>query len=1375
MSFRNALKRLVTGTRKPQHTSRRRGAMVSAIEPVVEQLEKRQLMTATFPTIGITGLGHTIPYQDHTLTTTDGTDFGSIDVRKNVLDTFVIANTAAVGQGTLNLTGFSKVQITGADAADFTVVAQPVASLAPGKNTSFKIKFQPTRAGIETATVQIDNDTDGANVFTYDIKGTGTAFSKAGLFGNSIAIPTGDVTTRTTDSTLFGNVESASGSVSKTFTIKNTGSGPLALTGSPKVAISGADAGAFSITTQPTGPVAVNGSATFVVKFQPGTAGTKNATLTIATDDPTASSYHFAIQGVAINAPVVSVQGAGNGIANGRSTTFTTDGTDFGSADLTSSFVTNTFTIYNTGASTMTFTGTSVVTLAGDGKTAFSVVAQPSATLAAGANETFQLKFAPGSVGQKNATVTLNTNDTNNAHFVFPVTGLAVSQPLLTLSGGSGPTALVAGQTTTGTPDGTDFGTIDIANTGITHAFQLKDTGSGTLHLLGSKITVSGTSAADFVVSSIPNNVPGIASVRVAAGRPIVTPTATKVKATKGVRHGGANVSTVNVPKITKSVASHPVVGTGNNTANFQVKFDPSTAIGAETAVVTVTTDDPTNPIFSFTVGGNSVSNQTLNVTGGGTNALAIGAGDVTPLVADGTDFGGLDETQTGTSTFLLTNAGSKTLNLTATSGAYGIVSGANAADFTVGTDAPATLAAGGTANVAVSFTPSATGLETATLTFTSDDPQNGTYAFALQGTGRQVGIAQIQGNGNTIVAGDTTPSSTDTTSFGNAEILNGFVNETFTVNNLGSGALNFTGSKVTVTGANHADFTVTTQPTGPVSAISGTNISAATFVVKFKPTTTTLGARVATVNVLSDDPATPTYSFAVKGIDVRQPTLGVTFSNQAITNGTAAATTLNGTDFGNADTAGSVDHIFTIKNNGSEALNLTGSPEVTFSGTSAADFSLVTRSRSSLAAGSTGTIDIRFSPSATGAENAVASIVSDDPTSPFVFNLTGTGVASPLMNVKGGIGDNTLVPNGQSTPRSLDGSDFGGAIVSTTSVSETFTINNTGGAALNLSGTPEVALSGANAGDFSVVAEPTTPVAGTNGASTFVINFSPTASGIRNATVTIASDDANTPYVFNIRGSGLTAPAMQVQEAGVTVVNGESTANTTDGTDFGTVEQANGFVTETFTVRNTGSAPLSLTGGTNAVVISGANLNDFKVTTQPSASIAASGSTTFALKFKPTAAGARNATVTIASNDTNTTPYTFAVTGTAVQQPVLSVLGANNTPLTNGQNALVIDGSDAGNVKVGGTPVTKTFTIKNTGSATMHLNGTPLVEVDGPDSADFVASTPAATTLAAGATTTFTVIFTPTNLAVENAVVTIASDDPNGAFSFNLKGTGTN
>lgn len=100
---------------------------------------------------------------------------------------------------------------------------------------------------------------------------------------------------------------------------------------------------------------------------------------------------------------------------------------------------------------------------------------------------------------------------------------------------------------------------------------------------------------------------------------------------------------------------------------------------------------------------------------------------------------------------------------------------------------------------------------------------------------------------------------------------------------------------------------------------------------------------------------------------------------------------------------------------------------------------------------------------------------------------------------------------------------DFGNQLVGSTSTPETFTITNTGNADLTI-GT--IALSGADAGDFSVTQAVSSTVAQGNN-TTFTVSFSPTSLGSKTATVTIPNNDE--VYTFTVTGNGSNSAASDI------------------------------------------------------------------------------------------------------------------------------------------------------------------------------------------------------------------------------------------------------
>jgi hypothetical protein len=130
---------------------------------------------------------------------------------------------------------------------------------------------------------------------------------------------------------------------------------------------------------------------------------------------------------------------------------------------------------------------------------------------------------------------------------------------------------------------------------------------------------------------------------------------------------------------------------------------------------------------------------------------------------------------------------------------------------------------------------------------------------------------------------------------------------------------------------------------------------------------------------------------------------------------------------------------------------------------------------------------------------------------------------------------------------------------------------------------------------------------------------------------------------------------AIQPQEIGVegnqfSIFNGDIVPGYWDGTDFGIARISGETIAHTFTLRNTGSLALNLIGDPK-VTMNGIHAADFSVTVQPQSPVAASGSTTFTIAFSPSVNGPRHAIVSIANDDGDENPYTFAIQGTGISE----------------------------------------------------------------------------------------------------------------------------
>ena len=147
----------------------------------------------------------------------------------------------------------------------------------------------------------------------------------------------------------------------------------------------------------------------------------------------------------------------------------------------------------------------------------------------------------------------------------------------------------------------------------------------------------------------------------------------------------------------------------------------------------------------------------------------------------------------------------------------------------------------------------------------------------------------------------------------------------------------------------------------------------------------------------------------------------------------------------------------------------------------------------------------------------AFATYVSS-PSSNIVSVVTNVGPPAPEVRLTG---NGQQIPNNDFVPTTADGTDFGGASLPDGAVIRTFFVGNIGNSPLQLSGTPRVAISGANASSFTVIAQPAASVPGP-GAMSFQIQFSPDSTGTKTANVAIASNDSDEPITtFAIRGTG--------------------------------------------------------------------------------------------------------------------------------------------------------------------------------------------------------------------------------------------------------------
>lgn len=387
---------------------------------------------------------------------------------------------------------------------------QPVSPIAPSGSTTFTITFDPSAEGIRTASISIANNDTNENPYTFSVQGLAGNYPEMEIKGNAITILDGDSTPSLTDYTNFGSTPVSNGSISRTFTIYNTGNGDLDLTDSPKVTLSGAHAGDFSVTMQPSSPITPSGSTTFTIVFDPSAGGLRTASVSIANTDSDENPYNFSIQGTGTVFPEIDIQGNNTSIPDGDTTPSLTDYTDFGAISVVSGTASRTFTIYNVGDANLTLTGSPKVYVTGTNSSDFTVSVQPSTPIVPGGSVTFTIVFNPSASGIRNASISIYSNDSNENPYDFSIRGTGTPTVSTIVRADSNPTHaanvdfIVTFSESVINVDTSDFA---LATTGITGASVTGVTGTGSTRTVSVNTgSGSGTIRLDIPVTATITN-----------------------------------------------------------------------------------------------------------------------------------------------------------------------------------------------------------------------------------------------------------------------------------------------------------------------------------------------------------------------------------------------------------------------------------------------------------------------------------------------------------------------------------------------------------------------------------------------------------------------------------------------------------------------------------------------------------------------------------------------------------------------------------------------------------------------------------------------------------------------------------------------------
>ena len=177
--------------------------------------------------------------------------------------------------------------------------------------------------------------------------------------------------------------------------------------------------------------------------------------------------------------------------------------------------------------------------------------------------------------------------------------------------------------------------------------------------------------------------------------------------------------------------------------------------------------------------------------------------------------------------------------------------------------------------------------------------------------------------------------------------------------------------------------------------------------------------------------------------------------------------------------------------------------------------------SPATLAAGAKCTINVTFTPTATGPRAGTLSVTDNASGSPHTVPLTGTGISTP-----------------SSVGFSPTTAALGNQMVTTTSAATPVKLTNTGAGALTIN---SIAASGdfaaTSTGASACPISPATLAAGAN--CTINVTFTPTATGPRAGTLSVTDNGSGSPHTVPLTGTGwdfqVTAPSSQTGVNSVT------------------------------------------------------------------------------------------------------------------------------------------------------------------------------------------------------------------------------------------------
>jgi hypothetical protein len=330
----------------------------------------------------------------------DSLDMGTQVIEGGTAVTLTIRNAGAA-----DLIIGGALTFSGPDADEFRIAAAPAVVVPPTGSAPFTVLFAPTSRGEKQAILSIPNNDEDRNPYTVHFAGT--------ALGPTLSV-SHDGTALTAGSSVDVGMPFVGGFEAVMFTVANSGLADLEL--ELPVTVGGPDADQFTVTAAPGTPVPPASSTAFSILFSPTSSGRKTATLQLRSNDEENSPFGIVLTGRGIGG-VVSVRQGGTTVGDGDTQVF--PDTVIGRSEVVD------FTVENVGVEDLVL-GTPLA-VESVGVPQFTVLTQPSATVAPGASTAFSVRFVPASAGAKHGRLYIPSNDGWDVPYEVKLVGEGVS------------------------------------------------------------------------------------------------------------------------------------------------------------------------------------------------------------------------------------------------------------------------------------------------------------------------------------------------------------------------------------------------------------------------------------------------------------------------------------------------------------------------------------------------------------------------------------------------------------------------------------------------------------------------------------------------------------------------------------------------------------------------------------------------------------------------------------------------------------------------------------------------------------------------------------------------------------------------------------